>query len=85
MASFKDFEADAKAASVPNRPECSVGALLKTLAAPDRKQVEGALRNQALTASGLRVALAARLGDSAPGVSPLRRHRKGDCQCDTAG
>lgn len=90
---WQGFEKEAKAASGRNAV-CGVAKLLTEMAVAEQRKdlpvgatvaVRNTLANADVTASGLRTALAVRLGHdsySVPSQATIQRHRKGACSCD---
>jgi hypothetical protein len=75
-------EAKEESERTSNRPKCSISALDDDL----RAEIDEALANQSVTATGLERALARRGVEVAGRTiksTTLGRHRRGDCTCES--
>lgn len=79
--SWEDFEADVASASGRTRGLCTVRTVLESLAPVARGKLQAALDNPAFSNAAIAKILRKRLGESAPRMHTVARHRRGDCSC----
>lgn len=77
---WDDFEADAQSVSGP-RGACGIRTVMDSLTPGAKLKLQAALKNPALSNAAIAKALRKRVGDTAPRMHTVSRHRRGDCSC----
>lgn len=82
MDSWDDLGEEASSHALQHGPQCGISKMIQRLTEADRAGVLAVVEDPEVPAASLRRALVKRLGDKAPPVYSITRHRRGECNCN---
>lgn len=85
MSDWDDLGEEARSHALQHGPQCGILRMILRLPEVDRLGVLAVVEDPEVPAASLRRALVKRLGDKAPPVYSITRHRRGECNCNRKG